>query len=89
MLSWVKGTKALGDSNFDTVEKYYSDLAKNLDPNDPNLTEVLKWVYPPLLISYKRLDRREDFEKAKAKAIQLFPEKKEAFEKIWPLSISK
>ena len=74
---------ALLSRNYAEVVRYSSELAENIDNTDTGLREAIVFNYAKLLVSYKYLGRRGDYEKLKEKAINLFPDEKETFERIW------
>lgn len=84
LLGYVKGQKAwMEDRDYEEAVSYLSQFVKKLDYSNPDLKEASRPAYFGLLVSYKKLNKKEDYEKVKEEMIVLFPEKKERLEGFW------
>jgi len=89
-LIFCKGEKSfMTEKNYSEAIKYFSEFISNADEKNPQIMKAVHFAYTCLVISYRNLDRKNEGEGIKNKAIALFPEDKERLEKIWSSPVPK
>ncbi len=72
----IKGDEAFwNEKNYKDAAKYYADYLKSLDYSNDLQKEAAFGAYGFLLVSYIKLKQKNNFERAKAEVLSLFPNK--------------
>ena len=81
-LIFNRGFWSVMENNHSETIKYFSEFIVKVDGKNSRIVGQLKFAYMSLLRSYGKLNRKNDVEKIKNKAILLFPEDKEKINKF-------
>jgi hypothetical protein len=74
---WLSG-------NFVEAEKRFSEFLQKIEVYYPELKNLSPDPYIKLLMVYKQLNKRKEYDKIKEKVFILFPAKREFAENLWP-----
>jgi hypothetical protein len=81
---YTRGQLAWLSDDFQEAEKNLADFLQKIEIHYPDLTELSPEPYIKLLMTYKSLDKRKEYDKIKEKVFILFPAKREFAENLWP-----
>lgn len=81
---YSRGQLAWLEDNFEEAEKHLADFMQKIELHYPDLKGLSPEPYVKLLMTYKSLDKRKEYDKIKEKVFILFPAKREFAENLWP-----
>ena len=81
---YSRGQLAWLEDNYEEAEKSLAEFLQKIDVYYPDLKDLSPEPYIRLLMTYKKLDKRKEYDKIKEKVFVLFPAKREFAENLWP-----
>lgn len=81
---YTKGLLAWLEDDFLEAEKNLADFLQKIEIHYPDLKGFSDEPYVKLLMTYKKLDKRNEYDKIKQKVFILFPTRREFAENLWP-----
>ena len=81
---YAKGQVCWLSEDFVEAEKRFSEFLQKIEVYYPDLKSLSPDPYIKLLMVYKQLNKRKEYDKIKEKLFILFPAKREFAENLWP-----
>jgi hypothetical protein len=81
---YTQGQVCWLSENFVEAEKRFSEFLQKIELHYPELKNLSPDPYIKLLMVYKQLNKRKEYDKIKEKVFILFPAKREFAENLWP-----